>query len=81
MTKEILKIDELAVLARMLRGKRSQIAELSGMSEETVNNFFCGRSNNIRVLEAVETLIEELKSQPKNESIQNLKKNIAEFTG
>jgi hypothetical protein len=80
MTKEKLKIDELAVLSRMLRGKRGLIAERSGMSEETVDNFFIGRSKNERVLKVVNEMVETMKTEPVSESMANLKKNIAEFT-
>jgi hypothetical protein len=80
MTKKMLKIDELAVLAKMLRGKRPLISQLSGMSEETVDNFFIGRSKNVKVLEVVNEMVEQMKTEPNCAEVENLKRNIAEFT-
>jgi PBP1b-binding outer membrane lipoprotein LpoB len=67
--------DELVVIARLLRGRRKELAERAKVSKQTVNNTLQAIYQNEDVLIIAKEMIEELTPNPQ---IQELRMLIAE---
>ena len=74
-TNQILASEDLKKLAKLLRGKRWQIIELTGLSKSTVDNTLSGRHHNPKVLIAAKDLAKEIITE-KNLIAQSIRKDL-----
>lgn len=51
------ELQKRRMLSAMLRGRKQEIAEKSGLHLQTVNNWFCGLNSNIAVEDTIKEMI------------------------